>query len=61
MNKYIIYKAKWTWDIEDGVDEILDTITAEDENDAIKIYCKKVKWRVFNPFIHRIAEVKIIL
>jgi len=61
MNKYIIYKAKWTWDIEDGVDEILDTITAKDEHDAIKIYCKKIKWRVFNPFIHRIAEVKIII
>ena len=61
MNQYIIYKAKWTWVIEDGVEKILDTIRAKNEEEAIKIYCKKVKYRVFNPFVHRIAEVKIML
>ena len=61
MKKYIIYKAKWTWDIEDGVEKILDTISAKDEYEAISIFNSKIKFRQFNPFIHRAAEIKIVL
>tara|TARA_Y100000593_G_scaffold78579_1_gene146036 strand:+ start:532 stop:717 length:186 start_codon:yes stop_codon:yes gene_type:complete len=61
MNQYIIYKAKWTWDIEDGVEKILDTVRAKNEKDAVKIFENKIKWRVFNPFIHRVAEIKVII
>ena len=61
MKNYIIYKAKWTWDIEDGSEKILDTITAKDEYDAVNIFNSKIKFRKFNPFIHRAAEIKIVL
>ena len=61
MKKYIIYKAKWIWDIEDGVEKILDTIQAKDEYEAVDKFNKMVKWRKFNPFIHRAAEIKIVI
>ena len=61
MKNYIIYKAKWTWDIEDGVDEIMDIIQAKDEYEAVDKFNKMIKWRQFNPFIHRAAEIKIVI
>jgi hypothetical protein len=61
MKNYIIYKAKWTWDIEDGIEKVLDTITAKDEYDAVNLFNSQIRFRRFNPFIHRVAEIKIIL
>ena len=54
MKNYIIYTAKWTWDIETGIKEILAEIKATSEEHAILKYNKLETNRFFNQAIHRV-------
>ena len=54
MKNYIIYTAKWTWDIETGIKEILAEIEATSEENAILKYNKLEPNRFFNQAIHRV-------
>ena len=54
MKNYIIYTAKWTWDIEDGIKEILAEVEATSEEHAILKYNKLEPNRFFNQAIHRV-------
>ena len=54
MNQYIIYKAKWTWDIETGIKEILAEVKATSEEHAILKFNNLQTNRFFNQAIHRV-------
>ena len=54
MNQYIIYKAKWTWDIETGIKEILAEVEATSEEHAILKFNNLEPNRFFNLAIHRV-------
>ena len=56
MKHYIIYTANWTWDIENGIKEILAEIKAPSEKNAI-LKLNRLKPNVF--FNHAIHRVKL--
>lgn len=54
MKHYIIYTANWTWDIENGIKEILAEIKATSEKNAILKFNRLKPNVFFNHAIHRV-------